>query len=162
MRYENERWTDFSCDDAVTLYTQYSTQWDALSHVGQAFDADQDGEEELVYYNGYRGGVDILGPDDPKGPGALNLGIEKMAETCVQGRGVMADLFSRFIRCSMDRTSACSNGSKTAEFRCSSLTISPSKPFRKRARKILRDSPGFRSTDAAWSSWAFISASCGN
>jgi kynurenine formamidase len=96
MRYENERWTDFSCDDAVTLYTQYSTQWDALSHVGQAFDSDQDGKEELVYYNGYRGGVDILGPDDPKGPGALNLGIEKMAETCVQGRGVMADLFSRF------------------------------------------------------------------
>jgi hypothetical protein len=80
----------------VTLYTQYSTQWDALSHVGQAFDADQDGKEEVVYYNGYRGGVDILGPDDPKGPGALSLGIEKMAETSVQGRGVMADLFSRF------------------------------------------------------------------
>ena len=96
MRYENERWTDFSCDDAVTLYTQYSTQWDALSHVGEAFDADQDGEAELVYYNGYRGGIDILGPDDPRGPGALNLGIEKMAETCVQGRGVTADLFFRY------------------------------------------------------------------
>jgi hypothetical protein len=35
-------------------------------------------------------------PNDPQGPGALNLGIEKMAETCVQGRGVMVDLFSRY------------------------------------------------------------------
>lgn len=96
MRLENECWTDFSCDDAVTIYTQYSTQWDALSHVGQAFDADQDGEAELVYYNGYRGGVDILGPEQAGGPGAVHLGIEKMAETCVQGRGVMVDAFARY------------------------------------------------------------------
>ncbi|MEM1307672.1 MAG: cyclase family protein, partial [Pseudomonadota bacterium] len=27
-------------DDRVVLHTQYSTQWDALSHVGQLFDAD--------------------------------------------------------------------------------------------------------------------------
>jgi kynurenine formamidase len=93
---ENEHWTDFACDDAVTIYTQYSTQWDALSHIGEPFDADQDGEAEVVYYNGYRAGVDILGPNDPGGPGARNLGIEKMAETCVQGRGVMIDAFARF------------------------------------------------------------------
>ncbi len=96
LALENERWTDFACDDAVTIYTQYSTQWDALSHIAQPFDADQDGEAEIVYYNGYRAGVDVLGPDDPGGPGARNLGIENMAETCVQGRGVMVDLFSRF------------------------------------------------------------------
>jgi len=47
---------DVVSDDAVTLYTQYSTQWDALSHVGMRFDADGDGEAEKVYYNGYRGG----------------------------------------------------------------------------------------------------------
>ena len=94
--HENEHWTDFACDDAVTLYTQYSTQWDALSHIAQAFDADQDGVAEVVYYNGYRAGVDILGPNDPGGPGAKKLGIEKLAETCVQGRGVMVDAFARF------------------------------------------------------------------
>jgi hypothetical protein len=93
MRFENERRTDFSCDDAVTLYTQYSTQWDALSHVGQEFDADQDGKEELVDYNDYRGGVDILGPDDPKGPGALNLGIAARHEGLWRARA--ADRHSR-------------------------------------------------------------------
>ena len=25
---------DVSCDDAVLLHTQYSTQWDALAHIG--------------------------------------------------------------------------------------------------------------------------------
>jgi kynurenine formamidase len=64
--------------------------------MAQEFDVEANGKAELVYYNGYRGGVDILGPNDPKGPGALHLGIEKMAETCVQGRGVMANLYSRF------------------------------------------------------------------
>jgi hypothetical protein len=44
---------DVTCDDAVTLYTQYSTQWDALCHYGQFFDADGDGEAEKVYYNGF-------------------------------------------------------------------------------------------------------------
>ena len=90
------RWIDHASDDAVLLYTQYSTQWDALSHAARRFDADQDGEAELVSYNGYRAKVDVLGPDDPGGPGARNLGIEKMAETCVQGRGVMVDLHADF------------------------------------------------------------------
>jgi kynurenine formamidase len=96
LRYENDHWTDFVCDDAVTLYTQYSTQWDALSHIGQEFDADQDGTAEIVYYNGYRAGVEVLGPNDPGGPGARKLGIENMAETCVQGRGIMVDLFAEY------------------------------------------------------------------
>ncbi|MBV0911840.1 cyclase family protein [Anianabacter salinae] len=84
---------DVVSDDAVTLYTQYSTQWDALAHVGMRFDADGDGEAEKVYYNGYRGGEDIVGPDDGGRPnGAAALGIENLAASGVQGRGVMVDL----------------------------------------------------------------------
>jgi hypothetical protein len=87
---------DVSSDDWVKLYTQYSTQWDSLAHVGRLFDADGDGSEPIVYYNGFRGGEHIAGPDDPGGPAAHRLGIEKMAETCVQGRGVLIDLFGHF------------------------------------------------------------------
>jgi kynurenine formamidase len=94
LRFENQHWTDFACDDAVTLWTQYSTQWDALSHIAEPFDVDEDGVDEIVYYNGYRASIDILGPEDPGGPGARNLGIEHMAETGVQGRGVLVDLFA--------------------------------------------------------------------
>ncbi len=92
----DERWIDHASDDAVLLYTQYSTQWDALSHAARAFDADLDGEAELVCYNGFRADADMRGPDDPGGPGARNLGIERMAETCVQGRGVMVDLHAEY------------------------------------------------------------------
>ncbi|HEY1856656.1 cyclase family protein [Acidocella sp.] len=92
---EHPSFVDMVCDDAVTLYTQYSTQWDALAHIGQSFDANGDGIPEPVYYNGYRGGVDILGPDEG-GPTAKALGIEAMAETCVQGRGVLVDLHARY------------------------------------------------------------------
>ena len=96
--------TDVLNDDAVILHTQYSTQWDALSHVGQLFDADGDGVAEPVYYNGFRAGQDIVGPADPSEAGATGLvpavqtssakalGIEHMAATGVQGRGVMVDL----------------------------------------------------------------------
>ncbi|MEZ5668299.1 MAG: cyclase family protein [Alphaproteobacteria bacterium] len=100
MALEDPHWTDVSCDDSVTLYTQYSTQWDGLAHVGTRFDADGDGEAEVVYYNGFRAGVDVVGPQDAAaadgGPGARRLGIEKMAETCVQGRGVLIDLHAHF------------------------------------------------------------------
>lgn len=94
--------TDVWCDDLVTLATQGSTQWDALAHVGTVFDADGDGVPEIRFYNGYRGGTDIPFPAK-EGPaagrvGARALGIENMAESCVQGRGVMIDLFSRFGR----------------------------------------------------------------
>lgn len=86
--------TDIVCDDAVVLYTQYSTQWDALGHVGSVFDADGDGIKEKVYYNGYRAGEDVLGPNDPGGPGARALGIENLATAGVQGRGTLIDLHS--------------------------------------------------------------------
>ena len=78
---------------------QYSTQWDSLAHVGAEFDADGDGVEEAVYYNGYRAGVDLVGPrPDARGDGgphrafAHHLGLEHMAFHGVQGRGVLVDL----------------------------------------------------------------------
>lgn len=96
MSLENPHWDDVCCDDYVTLYTQYSTQWDALSHVGRHFDADGDGKAEAIYYNGYRAGTDIVGVEGEGGATARHLGIEKMAETCVQGRGVLIDLHRVF------------------------------------------------------------------
>lgn len=98
---EKEGATDVICDDAVLLFTQYSTQWDALAHVGARFDADGDGEAEFVFYNGWRGHGDIVEPSrgsragEPgmyAGGAARALGIEAMAATGVQGRGVMVDL----------------------------------------------------------------------
>lgn len=87
------------CDDRVTLSLQYSTQWDALCHMGCIFDATGEGEQ-ATYYNGYRANEDVRGPVDylhdrelVEGPhGALRLGIERIAETGLQARGVMIDL----------------------------------------------------------------------
>lgn len=102
---ERDYWTDVISDDAVLLHTQYSTQWDGLSHVGGLFDADGDGTPEVVYYNGWRGGEHIIGPgshahgagcSEYEGTHADRLGVEKMAERCVQGRGVMVDLHAHF------------------------------------------------------------------
>jgi kynurenine formamidase len=93
------RYVDVWADDVVTLSLQYSTQWDSLAHVGAEFDADGDGVEEPVYYNGYRAGVDLVGPTpDARGDGgphlcfAHHLGLEHMAYHGVQGRGVLVDL----------------------------------------------------------------------
>ena len=93
------KYVDVWADDVVTLSLQYSTQWDSLAHVGAEFDADGDGVEEAVYYNGYRAGVDLVGPhDDAAGDGsghrcfAHHLGLEHMAFHGVQGRGVLVDL----------------------------------------------------------------------
>jgi hypothetical protein len=86
---------DVGNDDCVTLHLQYSTQWDSLAHVGALFDADGDGVPEKVFYNGYRGDVEIR-DEDSAGSGVRALGIENMATTCVQGRGVMVNLFKAF------------------------------------------------------------------
>ena len=93
------KYVDVWADDVVTLSLQYSTQWDSLAHVGSEFDADGDGIDEAVYYNGYRAGVDLVGPsNDAAGDGvghrcfAHHLGLEHMAWHGVQGRGVLVDL----------------------------------------------------------------------
>jgi kynurenine formamidase len=88
--------TDVCCDDGVTLSTQYSTQWDSLAHWGRMFDVDGSGVERPVYYNGFRAGEHIIGPDAAQGPRAARLGIENMAMTGVQGRGVLVDLVREF------------------------------------------------------------------
>ena len=56
--------TDVVNDDLVIMHLQYSTQWDSLAHVGSLFDADGDGVPEPCFYNGFRPGVDIVGPSD--------------------------------------------------------------------------------------------------
>jgi kynurenine formamidase len=80
------------CDDAVTLSTQYSTQWDSLAHWGAHFDADADGIDEIVYYNGYRADQHLIAPDGAGPPVARALGVENLAVTGVQGRGVVVSL----------------------------------------------------------------------
>jgi kynurenine formamidase len=87
--------TDVTCDDALFLYNQYSSQWDSLAHMGAHFDADGDGEAERVFYNGWQV-VDGRGQGTHGPVGARNLGIENMAESGVQGRGVMIDLYAHF------------------------------------------------------------------
>ena len=91
----NPEQTDLGSDDAVLLYTQYSTHWDSLAHRGKLFDADGDGNPEPVYYNGYRAGEDVT-MDESHTTKARALGIEHMAVHGVQGRGVLVDLFSEF------------------------------------------------------------------
>ncbi|MGO8914609.1 MAG: cyclase family protein [Stellaceae bacterium] len=102
---DNAKFTDVVCDDVVLLTLQYSTQWDTLAHVGQMFDADGDGTPEMVFYNGYRAGVDIIGPLDwatgteaKAHIGARALGVENMAVKAIQGRAVMIDLEAHYGR----------------------------------------------------------------
>src|SRR5262249_25396398 len=112
MGWETPGMTDVINDDVAILHLQYSTQWDALSHVGALFDANGTGKEVPTFYNGYQGGVDLAGPSDAKDAGALPgatlearstssaraLGIENLALKCLQGRAVMIDLFAHFKR----------------------------------------------------------------
>lgn len=103
---KNPKHIDVLSDDQVLLTLQYSTQWDALAHIGQEFDADGDGEAEIVYYNGFRAGQDIAGPveyrrdgtrvETGQESGARALGVENMARAGVQGRGVMIDFKAHY------------------------------------------------------------------
>ena len=104
--------TDVINDDVVIMHLQYSTQWDTLAHVGALFDANGTGKPEPTFYNGYRGGIDLVGPSEGKDAGAVPgtfveakgtssanaLGAENMAVKCLQGRGVMIDLFAHYGR----------------------------------------------------------------
>ena len=111
LQRHDHRHTDLVSDDVVVMTLQYSTQWDSLAHVGGLFDVDGDGKAEMVYYNGYRAGIDIVGPVDYRdggetpregkpgeAGGARKLGVENMAKTCVQGCAVMIDLFAHYGR----------------------------------------------------------------
>ena len=102
LHIEDGHLTDVVCDDRVSLTCQYSTQWDALAHVGSLFDADGDSRPEIRFYNGWKGGEDIVGPVDhhldgsmtprEEVTGARRLGIQNLAIKGMQGRGVLVDL----------------------------------------------------------------------
>lgn len=102
---------DVISDDKVTLSMQYSTQWDALAHVGALFDANGDGHAERVYYNGFRANEDVQGLMDYDEHNnfkesltghtqshAKALDITQLANHGLQGRGVMIDLAAHFGR----------------------------------------------------------------
>jgi hypothetical protein len=74
------------------MWLQYSTQWDSLAHWGRMFDVDGSGEAKPVYYDGSQAGEHVIGPAAEGGPRPNYLGIENMAMTGVQGRGVLVDL----------------------------------------------------------------------
>lgn len=69
-----------------------STQWDSLAHVGALHDPFGDGNLVPMFYNGYKAGVDVVGPVEydletgkmkdgrKEHVGALKLGVENMAE----------------------------------------------------------------------------------
>ena len=102
---DNALFCDVFSDDVVLLHTQYSTQWDGLAHVGAEFDADDDGLDEIVFYNGFqlrehvKPAVRAEGParwNSYEDPRAEALGIERLAGHGVQGRAVMVDLHRHF------------------------------------------------------------------
>lgn len=87
--------TDVISDDSVLLSPQYSTQWDALGHVGALFDADGDGFPEPVGYNGFSvADGPVLTIDDYRGAQALS--VASPARHGVQGRGVLVDLLHHY------------------------------------------------------------------
>jgi kynurenine formamidase len=90
--------TSATCDDAMLLYSQYSTQWDALAHCGAEFDLFGDGTKTVCFYNGWRVVDEETGTPTQGEVGAASLGIEHMAESCVQGRGVLIDFHAHYGR----------------------------------------------------------------
>jgi kynurenine formamidase len=99
LRKLDPRSTDVVCDDQLTAALQYSTQWDSLAHIGSLFDADGDGEREIVYYNGFRGREHIQGPAEADLGGqsrAAALSIANYAVKAIQGPGVLLDLHAHF------------------------------------------------------------------
>jgi len=84
--------TDVISDDRVTLSPQYSTQWDALGHVGSMYDAHGTGQPQPTGYNGFA----VSEPTAEGFTGTRDLSIEPMARHGIQGRGVMVDLRAHF------------------------------------------------------------------
>ncbi|MFJ3464571.1 cyclase family protein [Achromobacter spanius] len=84
--------TDVISDDRVTLSPQYSTQWDALGHVGSMYDAQGTGQPQPTGYNGFA----VSEPTAEGFTGTRDLSIAPMARHGIQGRGVMVDLRAHF------------------------------------------------------------------
>ena len=84
--------TDVISDDRVTLSPQYSTQWDALGHVGSMYDAHGTGQPQPTGYNGFA----VSEPAAEGFTGTRDLSIAPMARHGIQGRGVMVDLRAHF------------------------------------------------------------------
>ena len=95
METSDPRFTDVGSDEAIMLYSQYSTHWDGFAHKGSLFDADGDGVAEKVSYNGFRI-VDAAGRGLQGELGAIAVSVAEMATTGVQGRAVMIDLRHHF------------------------------------------------------------------
>ncbi len=89
------RFNDVGSDEAIMLYMQYSSHWDSFAHKGTMFDADGDGVEEAVSYNGWRI-VDEQNRGLHGDLGARAVSVAEMAQTGVQGRAVMVDLRHQF------------------------------------------------------------------
>ena len=85
------RYNDVGSDEAIMLYMQYSTHWDGFAHKGTRFDANGDGVEEKISYNGWSL-VDEKGQGLYGALGARAVSVAEMAQTGVQGRAVMIDL----------------------------------------------------------------------
>jgi len=94
MSQEFDAAPDVTNDDMCVLFPQYSTHWDALAHVGGKFDTGVGASDATVYYNGYRGGVDIVAREvnGDRRSFAGKLGVDSMARHPVQGRGVLLDI----------------------------------------------------------------------
>jgi hypothetical protein len=87
---ENPDFTDVISDDLVLLTLQYSTQWDSFAHIGSRFDADGDGEREIVFYNGFRAGADVR-------PAPENRAAEPWEKDAVEiEKGDMVCLYTGF------------------------------------------------------------------
>lgn len=84
--------TDVISDDRVTLSPQYSTQWDALGHVGSMYDAHGTGQPQPTGYNGFA----VSEPATEGFTGTRDLSIAPMARHGIQGRGVLVDLRGHF------------------------------------------------------------------
>lgn len=95
METFDPRFTDVGSDEAIMLYSQYSTHWDGFAHKGSLFDADGNGVAEKVSYNGFRI-VDGAGRGTQGELGATAVSVAVMAETGVQGSGVLIDLRHHF------------------------------------------------------------------
>lgn len=91
--------TDVINDDVAILHLQYSSQWDSFAHAGSVFDADGSGVARPMFYNGFRGGIELpvaTPSGDWYSSGVKKLGIENFAQHGIQGRAVLVDLFAHY------------------------------------------------------------------